>query len=192
VHWAVCTGVFGKRDVGRIEREFLDVLDFELSISEADIMAHHHTVMSLVRPAPRRSHGIPNALPHLGYSSGSPTSTESSLSPRTPSTLGESPAYVDPRSKSEQYRLHQAHFEPYPLASVPATAHVKHEKKSSHSSTLRILRSLPFPRPFGHSSSTSTSASRGESQTHSQNVTQQGRCQLLAPFAAQPPTQVYA
>lgn len=22
VHWALCTGVFGKRDVGRIEREF--------------------------------------------------------------------------------------------------------------------------------------------------------------------------
>ncbi|KAI0295440.1 hypothetical protein BC826DRAFT_876815, partial [Russula brevipes] len=153
VHWAVCTGVFGKRDIGRIEREFLDVLDFELSITEADIMAHHHTVMSLVHPTPRHSHGIPNALPHLGYSSGSPTSTESSLSPRTPSTLGESPAYVDPRSKSEQYRPHQAHFEPYPVASVPAPAHTKHEKRSSHSSTLRILRSLPFPRPFGHSSS---------------------------------------
>ncbi|KAF6747765.1 hypothetical protein DFP72DRAFT_589124 [Ephemerocybe angulata] len=26
VHWALCTGVFGKRDVGRIEREFLAVL----------------------------------------------------------------------------------------------------------------------------------------------------------------------
>ncbi|KAL0946401.1 hypothetical protein HGRIS_012627 [Hohenbuehelia grisea] len=41
VHWALCTGVFGKRDVGRIEREFLDVLDFELGITEDDILVHY-------------------------------------------------------------------------------------------------------------------------------------------------------
>jgi hypothetical protein len=52
--------VFGKRDIGRIEREFLDVLDFELSISERDILAHYEPIMavsalpsssSLFRPA---------------------------------------------------------------------------------------------------------------------------------------------
>ncbi|KAJ7911213.1 hypothetical protein B0H13DRAFT_1572462, partial [Mycena leptocephala] len=26
VHWAMCTGIFGKRDIGTIEREFLEVL----------------------------------------------------------------------------------------------------------------------------------------------------------------------
>ncbi|KAI0053947.1 hypothetical protein FA95DRAFT_1467459, partial [Auriscalpium vulgare] len=94
VHWAVCTGVFGKRDIGRIEREFLDVLDFELSISEADIMAHHDAIMSLVSPAHRHAHGVPHpTLPSLDYSSSSsassPThssssSTAASFSPRTP------------------------------------------------------------------------------------------------------------
>jgi hypothetical protein len=41
VHWALCTGVFGKRDVGRIEREYLDVLNFELKITEDDLLSHH-------------------------------------------------------------------------------------------------------------------------------------------------------
>ncbi|KAJ6480799.1 hypothetical protein C8R47DRAFT_598356 [Mycena vitilis] len=50
VHWALCTGVFGKRDVGRIEREFLDVLDWELGVREADLLAHHE---GLVRAAER-------------------------------------------------------------------------------------------------------------------------------------------
>ncbi|KAF9652889.1 hypothetical protein BDM02DRAFT_3088436 [Thelephora ganbajun] len=47
VHWALCTGVFGKRDVGRIEREFLQVLNWDLSISEDDILSHHHAIYSL-------------------------------------------------------------------------------------------------------------------------------------------------
>jgi len=46
VHWAMCTGVFGKRDVGRIEREFLQVLSWDLSISEDDILSHHHSILS--------------------------------------------------------------------------------------------------------------------------------------------------
>ena len=47
VHWAMSTGVFGKRDVGRIEREFLQVLNWDLSISEDDILSHHHYMYSL-------------------------------------------------------------------------------------------------------------------------------------------------
>lgn len=200
VHWAVCTGIFGKRDVGRIEREFLDVLDFELSISEDDIMAHHDTIMSLFAPARHiHSRAIParRPLPELGYSSGSPSSSDASFSPRTPHTVAEEnyPMDVDlPRSKSGEY-------ETYPVA--PARAHVaqshsRHEKRSSHASTFRIFRSFPFSRPFGHSSSSSssssssTSSSRSEPQAPLQNVAQPGRCQLIPPFAAQPSTQVYA
>jgi len=184
----VCTGVFGKRDIGRIEREFLDVLDFELSISENDIMGQHDTIISLVHPPRPHSHYIP-PVPELDYSSSSPTSTSASLSPRTPSTFEESG--VEPHRKSGQALPHQAQLKSYAVA--PAQLHVSqpHREKRSHSSsTFRILRSLPLPRPFGHSSS-SSSASRSEAQAPSQGVTQQGRCQLLAPFAAQPPSQVY-
>ncbi|KAJ6477465.1 hypothetical protein C8R47DRAFT_933481, partial [Mycena vitilis] len=38
--WALCTGVFGKGDIGRIEREFLEVLDWELGVREGDLMTH--------------------------------------------------------------------------------------------------------------------------------------------------------
>jgi hypothetical protein len=181
VHWAVCTGVFGKRDIGRIEREFLDVLDFELSITENDIMVYHDAIISLVHPPRTRSHYIA-AVPELDYSSSSPTSTLASLSPRTPISSVESA--VEHHAKSGQAGSHQAQAQ----VSQP------HNEKRSHS-TFRILRSLPFPRAFGHSSSStssSTSASRSESQAPSHGVTQQGRCQLLAPFAAQAPSQVYA
>ena len=189
MHWAVCTGVFGKRDVGRIEREFLDVLDFELSISENDIMGHHDAIISLVHPPRPHSHYIA-PVPELDYSSSSPSSTSSSLSPSTPSTSVESA--VEPYHKSGKGVPHQAEFKSYAVA--PAQEHVsqsRREKRSHSSTTFRILRSLPLPRPFGHSSSASSSASHSEAQVPSHGVTQQGRCQLLAPFAAQPPSQVY-
>jgi hypothetical protein len=60
VHWALCTGIFGKRDVGRIEREYLEVLNFELGISEADLLSHHQglldAIMYLPLSAPRFTH----------------------------------------------------------------------------------------------------------------------------------------
>ncbi|KAH9001386.1 hypothetical protein EDB92DRAFT_1788253 [Lactarius akahatsu] len=199
VHWAVCTGVFGKRDIGRIEREFLDVLDFELSISEDDLMAHHDSVMSLVQPTHRHSHGISSPpLPHLAHS-GSPSSTEASFSPRTPTD--ERPMAVDPHPKAERHhhRSRQVDHAVYPVPPVPAhVSQPRHEKRQSHSSsTFRILRSLPFPRPFSHltssSSSSSSASSSSESQAPQQSTAQQqGRCQLLPPFAAQPSAQVYA
>jgi hypothetical protein len=54
IHWAIVTGVFGKRDIGRIEREFLDVLDWELCITESDILEHYDSIMALYHAIPRR------------------------------------------------------------------------------------------------------------------------------------------
>ncbi|KAJ7175558.1 hypothetical protein C8R46DRAFT_891190 [Mycena filopes] len=45
-HWALCTGIFKRKDVGRMEREFLDVLDWELSVSETDILAHREGLLA--------------------------------------------------------------------------------------------------------------------------------------------------
>jgi hypothetical protein len=163
-----------------------------LSITEDDIMAHHDSIMALVLPAHRRSHGISRApLPQLGYPSGSPSSTEASFSPRTPTDA--IPMAVDPHPKAEHERSRHVDHEAHPA--VPAPAHVsqpRHEKRQSHSSsTFRLLRNLPFPRPFSHSSSSSSSSSES-SQAPQQSAAQQGRCQLLAPFAAQPSAQVCA
>ena len=59
-HWALCCGVFGRRDVGRIEREFLDVIDWELSVTEADILEHFDHISAF----PSKSKRIPvPALP---------------------------------------------------------------------------------------------------------------------------------
>ncbi|KAJ7612980.1 hypothetical protein FB45DRAFT_693895, partial [Roridomyces roridus] len=45
VHWALCTGLFGRNDIGRIEREFLEVLDWELGVREADLLEHREGIM---------------------------------------------------------------------------------------------------------------------------------------------------
>jgi hypothetical protein len=64
VHWALCTGVFGKRDVGRIEREYLDVLNFELKITEDDLLSHHQGLAEVITHlvhSPRTSSPVPPA-----------------------------------------------------------------------------------------------------------------------------------
>jgi hypothetical protein len=119
VHWALCTGVFGKRDVGRIEREFLDVLDWELSISEDDILSHHAGISAVIAPSPsRHSHSHPHtpsqrpalsrnhvrshhrtSCPELEPSS--PMSSDGTSSPQTPSTLNNSPESYIPKSSSK-------------------------------------------------------------------------------------------
>ncbi|KAI0062364.1 hypothetical protein BV25DRAFT_1825812 [Artomyces pyxidatus] len=186
VHWAVCTGVFGKRDIGRIEREFLDVLDFELGISEADIMAHHDAIMPLV--SSRHAHGVPHptALPALDYSSSStessPTrscsnSTDGSFSPRTPVTLVDQamPAVV------KHHHADELHYPAAPLA-VPEPHHQKKHSHHGASSTLRMLRNFPFP---GRSSSSSSASS--SDQSLAQPTAQRCRgASILPPFAAQP------
>ena len=50
IHWAICSRVFDKRDIGLIEREFLSVLDYELIVKESDLLAHYDAVMSCSRP----------------------------------------------------------------------------------------------------------------------------------------------
>ncbi|KAJ3575940.1 hypothetical protein NP233_g753 [Leucocoprinus birnbaumii] len=145
VHWALCTGVFGKRDVGRIEREYLDVLDFELGVTEADILSHHQGLLNAVYPSshPYRTHQVQFTHPHSPVNRAtsnasapvpelSPSSDESSsgsASPRTPSTLESSPAYSPEHSKHHRSKS-------------------SNSKKSSFStSTLELLRSFPIPLP---------------------------------------------
>ncbi|KAI6045631.1 hypothetical protein EDC04DRAFT_2634101 [Pisolithus marmoratus] len=104
VQWAFCSGVFGKRDIGRVEREFLEVLGFELSISEDDILSHHNSLSAIALPVNRYRHPrhlAPTTTTHplyhqsdhsatcpdLAPSSPKSSSSGSSLSPRTPEPL---------------------------------------------------------------------------------------------------------
>lgn len=49
--WARWSGTFSKEDIGRMERELLDILDWNLSVAEGDVMAHHEHLSNLA-PAP--------------------------------------------------------------------------------------------------------------------------------------------
>jgi len=95
VHWALVTGTFGKRDVGRIEREFLDVLDWDLGVSEAEILEFCDSLITL---HPRAHHQIPSSPVEISTPSSraqsdddsswsdSDSDDSSSPSPLTPST----------------------------------------------------------------------------------------------------------
>lgn len=162
VHWALCTGVFGKRDVGRIEREFLDVLGFELKITENDLLEHYDGLMTIASPmmlspqlnsSPvhhRRNHkrtsmSSPPAAPALVPSSpDSPSSSSSSDSPQTPS-----PNYSQ-NDKDE----HSTH----PIAAT------------SKSMFEAIIRSFPIP-SYSHSRHNKRVAEdRSQHQHHSVHI----------------------
>jgi len=48
IHWAMVSATFGKRDIGRIEREFIEVLDWDFAVTEADLLAVHNTLLDLL------------------------------------------------------------------------------------------------------------------------------------------------
>jgi len=156
VHWALCTGVFGKRDVGRIEREYLEVLNFQLGITEADLLSHHKglldAIMYLPPPSPRfthhhstRSHstkshhpnvpGVP-ALDPSSPSSSHSSSSSSSSSPQTPSTMDSSPSTPDRKGHSQSS---------IPMGK-PAPSRKLITAAQFHASTMDLLRSFPIPR----------------------------------------------
>ncbi|KIJ69204.1 hypothetical protein HYDPIDRAFT_24057 [Hydnomerulius pinastri MD-312] len=158
VHWALCTGVFGKRDVGRIEREFLDVLDFELSITEDDVLSHHDTLSAVALPSHnyrrhidrRQSHAHTHTHYHHANHAGCPgldpsspksSSSSSSPLPRTPETLVD-PSYISvPKHENTQD------------ASVQIAPPVPPKKSEPLPSTLDLLRAFPIPIPLSNSRS---------------------------------------
>lgn len=49
--WALCTGILTSRDVGIIERRFLAILDFNLSLSEDNILVHFRGIAQYAWPS---------------------------------------------------------------------------------------------------------------------------------------------
>ncbi|KAJ6563700.1 hypothetical protein DFH09DRAFT_920165 [Mycena vulgaris] len=162
VHWALCTGVFGKRDVGRIEREFLGVLDWELGVGEADLMAHHAGLAFALAPepvrapepvsaaakllaVPRPTHSRHPSIPELEPSS--PASSAASMSPRTPASSSSSHSHSSP-----------AHAKDVPMDVDPPA------QKSGRFHDL--LHSFPLPRPHTHHAHGRSFAIHVAAQTH--------------------------
>ncbi|KAG5652783.1 hypothetical protein H0H81_003663 [Sphagnurus paluster] len=156
VHWALCTGVFGKRDVGRIEREFLDVLDFELGITESDLLSHHDNLSAVAlsshshrtsrtfihtRAAPRSHTHHTQPVPELEPCSPE-SSSPSSSSPRTPSTAATSPSYPAAAKSTQPQLAKSASFQSntldilhaFPVIPLPVPTHRSHghRRQQSH------------------------------------------------------------
>ncbi|KAG2150734.1 uncharacterized protein EDB93DRAFT_1141910 [Suillus bovinus] len=155
VHWALCTGVFGKRDVGRIEREFLDVLDFDLSVTEDDILSHHDGLSAVALPShdfrriadssPSHAHSQYHRSHHVHCPDLDPSSSHSSSSGSSPQPL--TPEAVPNSSFNPAVNSHHDAME---LVIPPPPP----PKKSYHpSSTLDLLRAFPLPVPHSNSRS---------------------------------------
>jgi hypothetical protein len=125
VHWARISGVFGRQDIGRIEREFLDVLAWDLNVSESDFLEFHDSLMAL-HP---RSHCQISSPPvefspaqsedyfywSDSDSEGSPSSSSAPLTPSTPSEqveFGKSPRHHKRQTSSplDQWNLSALHI----------------------------------------------------------------------------------
>lgn len=178
MHWSLCTGLFNKRDVGRIEREFLDVLDFELAVSEDDVLAHYEPVMLLRRPQPARlripTRGASISRPALSRHNSnstdssmdedSPGSTDSGSLPPTPSddVAQDNTVYVHSLSKhspengeADSMRARSRFSAASASVSKESVQKVKDDgHRPRLSSAFNLLRNLHKP-SFHHSHSTS-------------------------------------
>ncbi|KAI0689964.1 hypothetical protein BC835DRAFT_1281906 [Cytidiella melzeri] len=109
VHWSMCTSLFNRRDIGRIEREFLDVLDFEMRMSESDILVHYKALTSLHRSwtphlrisSPRLSTAaVRTTFRHRADSDSSTYSDDSEFTESLPATPPSSSMHVDAHIRS--------------------------------------------------------------------------------------------
>jgi hypothetical protein len=153
IHWAICTGVFGKRDVGRIEREFIDVLNWDLSFTEADILDHHDAIMALYPSYRHVLRASPVSTSHTRVESqwsDSESDDSMSSSPRTPSTLS-SPSNQPSHTKSLFAEPQQPLPSHYPsrlrlsnaLQSIPLPWNTKHNSTRLHPSLQLPTLQLP-------------------------------------------------
>ena len=114
-HWAIATSIFGKRDIGRVEREFLDVLNWELAVSESDILDLHDSLIALypfrrLARSPKRLIPTVKTIFTWSDSESENSSPASSPAPSTPSTSSP-PRHTDlKRSKSiKDIAVHISH-----------------------------------------------------------------------------------
>lgn len=73
VIWARCSGIFEHRDIGRMERELLNILDWDLSVHEEEILAHQKflpvsTVSTTSAPQPTQLLPLQPPKPRQSFS----------------------------------------------------------------------------------------------------------------------------
>ncbi|KAF7321879.1 Cyclin N-terminal domain-containing protein [Mycena kentingensis (nom. inval.)] len=135
VQWPLCTGVFGKRDVGRIEPEFLDTLNWELGIREANLLAHHQALAEAAFPSPVRT--LKKSVRYLHY----PPQPRAVL-PRLCILLPRLVLPAHTRALPRACRPEKAEY-----VDVPMDVEPQHGKRGKFSD---LLRSFPIPRADRH------------------------------------------
>ncbi|KAJ6631954.1 hypothetical protein B0H10DRAFT_2206358 [Mycena sp. CBHHK59/15] len=133
------TGVFGKCDVVRVEHEFLEVLDFELWLTEDDLLAHHEGLAAAAFPTHHHHHKASAVASHRNGTAAASSAVVPDLQ-RAYSTLFDDlnvphPSVVDSHSASIPVPLSPSMF-------VESTAKCPAQPRHKpHSKTLRdVLR----------------------------------------------------
>ncbi|KAF9793427.1 hypothetical protein BJ322DRAFT_128192 [Thelephora terrestris] len=135
IHWAMITNTFGKRDIGRIEREFLEVLDWDLAVSEADLLVVRDSLLHLL-PAQHTASTVVRSETVTVSPPSSPVTSDSDSS--------ESSHWSDEESDSDSHSTPAT--SPGPLTpSHAAPSPARSRSKKSVGSVLDALR-----HPFWH------------------------------------------
>jgi hypothetical protein len=145
IHWALATGVFGKRDVNRIEREFLQVLAWQLNFTQEDILAHYSAIVKLY------------------YNHSKLPSNAPSLLSQSPPTATPSPRYSPPKDTSTPIRKSMTSYDlssppssilhPVALATQPFLLRAeegRHSRPSSSSGFPLLWHGKNHPMPGQH------------------------------------------
>lgn len=77
IHWAMVSGTFGKRDIGRIEREFIEVLDWDFSVTEGDLLLIRDSLLHLLPAQPTITEPVQVSPPSSPVASDSDSSESS-------------------------------------------------------------------------------------------------------------------
>lgn len=106
-NWSMATGFFSSRDVCRVEREMLDVLDYELRIEEDELFAHRCFLFasspsqSPKSPSSRRSNYVSDDESDSDSESSS-TSSADTVSPGAPITEEKAHPHLSFRQKDSK------------------------------------------------------------------------------------------
>ncbi|KAF8447653.1 hypothetical protein L210DRAFT_3526905 [Boletus edulis BED1] len=134
-------------------KNFLDVINFELSVTEDDILSHHDSLSAVALPSHNhRRHVGPHThtryqpanatLPDLDPSSPKSSSSGSSPAPLTPET------YVDPTYGTHPKVCHENTDD-----STTQVAPIPSKQSQPLASTMDLIRAFPLPVSHSHSRS---------------------------------------
>ena len=112
IHWAMVSGTFGKRDIGRIEREFIEVVDWDLAVTEADLLLVRESLLHLIPSQSTTPVSVLAEAVEVSPSSPSTTDSDSSESSHWSDDESDSDSHSTPPSSPAPSTPSHAVFSP--------------------------------------------------------------------------------